>query len=281
MLAFGHVSNWTYALAVGVTLTAGATLADAPQRVVSMNLCTDQLALMLADEGQLIAVSDIASDPLTSAMHEEAAGFPVTHGGAEEIFLLQPDLVLAGIYSDPVAIAMLRSLGIEVAQIDIANRLSDIPDRAREIGELLGRTDAAERLIAEFQADLSRLAGPEGGPRAAFYYPNGYTLGTGSLSHDIITHVGLTHIADELSRSASGRVALELMVLADPELIIGSLPYPGASRSEEILRHPALLSLTEQARGAFSGPDWICGTPRVVGALAHMAAIRADIEANQ
>jgi iron complex transport system substrate-binding protein len=76
-------------------------------------------------------------------------------------------------------------------------------------------------------------------------------------------------------------VALELMVLAAPDLVIGTAPYPGASRSEEILRHPALRSLTEAGPGAVSGPDWICGTPHVVRALAEMADIRAEIEAGR
>jgi iron complex transport system substrate-binding protein len=120
--------------------------AEAPGRVVSMNLCTDQLALMLAREGQLISVSDIARDPLTSAMHLEAAAYPVNHGGAEEIFLLQPDLVLAGVWSDPATVAMLRGLGIEVAQIDVANSLADIPDLVREVGRLLDRETEAEAL---------------------------------------------------------------------------------------------------------------------------------------
>jgi iron complex transport system substrate-binding protein len=264
------------ALAVALPLRA-----ETPQRVVSMNLCTDQLALMLADEGQLVSVSDIAQDPLTSAMHREAAAYPINFGGAEEIFLLQPDLVLAGVWSDPTTIAMLRSLGIEVAQIDVASSLADVPDRVRDVGTLLGREQAAEALIRTFETDLARLAGPDDGPRAAFYYPNGYTLGTGTLSHDIITHVGFIHIADELGRGTSGRVALELMVMATPDLVIGAEPYPGASRSEEILRHPALRSLQEQARGADSGPDWICGTPHVVQALAEMAGIRAEIETGQ
>jgi iron complex transport system substrate-binding protein len=243
-----------------------------------MNLCTDQLALMLAAEGQLISVSDIAQDPLTSAMHREAAAYPINYGGAEEIFLLQPDLVLAGVWSDPTTVGMLRSLGIEVAQIDVANSLADVPSRVREVGTLLGQEDQAEALIGAFETNLARLAGPDHGPRAAFYYPNGYTLGTGTLSHDIITHAGFTHIAEELGRSTSGRVALELMVMATPDLVIGTQPYPGASRSEEILRHPALRSLQEQARGTASGPDWICGTPHVVQALAELAALRDQIE---
>jgi iron complex transport system substrate-binding protein len=146
---------------VGLALTATAGLADTPQRVVSMNLCTDQLALMLADEGQLISVSDIAQDPLTSAMHREAAAYPINYGGAEEIFLLQPDLVLAGVWSDPTTVAMLRSLGIEVAQIDVANSLADVPDpECGKSARLLGQEDQAEALIARSRRTSRGLPGP-------------------------------------------------------------------------------------------------------------------------
>ena len=53
-------------------VTSAADAQTAPLRVVSMNLCTDQLAMMLADEGQLISVSDIATDPNMSPMAEAA-----------------------------------------------------------------------------------------------------------------------------------------------------------------------------------------------------------------
>ncbi len=265
-------------LALAAVLAGTAALADdPPRRVVSMNLCTDQLSMMLAAEGQLVSVSAIARDPLSSVMHEAAGDYPVNHGGAEEIYLLQPDLVLAGAWSDPATVSMLRRLGIEVVQIDIATRLGDIAERVAEVGALLGREAEAQSLIRRFETDLAALAGPPGGPRAAFYYPNGYTLGTGSLSHDILGHAGFTHIVEELGRDASGRVALELLVVAAPDLVIGSTPYPGASRSEEILRHPALRTLLSASEGMTSGPEWVCGTPHVTGALATLAARRAEI----
>ncbi|MCU4652227.1 ABC transporter substrate-binding protein [Roseibacterium sp. SDUM158016] len=261
-------------------MTAAAQ-ADAPERVVSMNLCTDQLAMMLAAEGQLVSVSAIAADPLSSPMHAEAAAYPQNRGGAEEIYLLQPDLVLAGVWSDPATVSMLRRLGIEVAQLDTADSLAEVSERVAEMGRILGREAQAQTLIRRFETDLEALAGPHEGPRAAFYYPNGYTLGRGTLGHDLLTHAGFTHVVEELGRDASGRVALELLAVAAPDMIIGTEPYPGASRSEEILRHPALRALVETAHGTVSGPDWVCGTPHVVRALAGLAQDRAAIQAGQ
>jgi iron complex transport system substrate-binding protein len=246
-----------------------------------MNLCTDQLAMMLAGEGQLVSVSAVARDPLSSAMAEEAMAIPANGGGAEEIFLLRPDLVLAGMWSDPATLEMLGRLGIEVARVAVADRLDEIPERIAEIGALLGREAEAETLIRRFETDLARLAGEAGGPGAAFYHPNGYTLGTDTLGHDILLHAGFRHVVEEMGRDASGRVALELLILAAPDLVIGSTPYAGASRSEEILRHPALRSLLARAHGTTSGPGWICGTPKVLDALADLGRTRARKEAGE
>jgi iron complex transport system substrate-binding protein len=77
---------------------ATSTLA-APQRVMSLNVCTDQLAMQLAAPGQLVSVSFLASDPDMSAMAEEAKQYPKNRGMAEEVFLRHPDLVVTGTYS--------------------------------------------------------------------------------------------------------------------------------------------------------------------------------------
>ena len=257
-------------------IMVGAAHADAPMRVVSMNLCTDQLAMLLAAPNQLISVSDIASDPRMSPMAEQAGDYPVNHGQAEEIFLLSPDLVLAGVYSDPVVISMLRRLGVRVEQIGLVNALDQVPTRIEEVGALLEQEAAAQTIIAQYETDLANIIPPQTGPRAEFYYPNGYALGTGTLSNDILTTAGFRHIAAEMGRGHSGRLALELMVLTDPDLMIHAELYPAASRSEEIMTHPALQALP--AAVTSSNSDWICGTPVVVSALSRLVALRLELE---
>src|SRR5690606_34859374 len=86
------------AILLALVCAAGAASA-APARVVSMNVCTDQMAMLVAADGQLRSVTHLATDPQTSAMVDEAKAFPVNHGLAEEIFLMRPDLVLAGTYT--------------------------------------------------------------------------------------------------------------------------------------------------------------------------------------
>jgi len=261
----------------GLVAGAMATAARAvpPARVVSINLCTDQLAMLLAGPGQLVSVSRLAADPMSSAMPEAARAYPLNSGHAEEVFLMRPDLVLAGRYSDPATLDMLRRLGVRVEQVDITESLDQVPERLRQVGRALGREETAEAMAAAFDADLDRLAPPEGAhPIAAFYYANGYTLGEGTLADDIVAHAGLANLARLLNRSGGGRLSLEQLVMAGPDLLILSRPYPGDSRAEEILSHPALRALSAAEDPAFGGADWVCGTPKVLNAVAEMAARR-------
>ena len=234
-----------------------------PQRVVSLNLCTDQLAMLLAAPGQLISVSRLASDPRSSAMSREAASWPRNAGQAEEIFLLNPDLVLAGRYTARATVSMLERLGIPVQRFDPASGLDEVPDRIAKMGEALGREAAATALIARFEADLLSLRYEVGAARAAIYQANGYTLGSGTMAADIMEAAGLRNVMAD--RPGGGRLPLELLVIRAPDMLITSTPYPGASRSEEILSHPVLQAMALPR--ANTGPDWICGTPYVLRAI--------------
>lgn len=64
-----------------------ANAADIAQRVVSINVCTDQLAMLLAREGQLQSVSYLSRDPQLSVMADKAERLPINHAQAEEVFL--------------------------------------------------------------------------------------------------------------------------------------------------------------------------------------------------
>ena len=265
------------ALCLSLAVLGGAAPADtAPRRVVSINLCTDQLAMMLAAPGQLVSVSDLAADPHSSAMAEAARAYPVNHGRAEEVYLLDPDLVLAGAYTARATVEMLRGVGIEVVQFDPASSLADTRDRLAQMARVLGQEARGAALIARFDARLAVLS--ETGtdrPRAALYHPNGYTLGGGTLSDDILQAAGFRNLAREIGITGGGTVPVETLVMAAPDLLISGTPLPGASRSEAVLEHPALDSLRAARAGLrITSPSWICGTPHALDAVDRLVQAR-------
>ncbi len=227
-----------------------------------MNLCTDQLAMLVAAPGQLASVSWLAADPSVSLMVDQAQAVGLNHGSAEEVFLDSPDLVLAGTYSTGPAVEMLRRLGIRVETLPPANSVEDIRSGIIQMGELLEQPDRAAAVLARFDADLAGVApGPE--RLAATYGANGMTTGPESLSAEIMHRAGLVLLADRLGLPG-GHVPLELLVMAAPELLVTGDRFDPPSRAESITDHPAFRAIPA-ARVTVADRDWICGLPAVAG----------------
>lgn len=280
MSVFVQTSRLSLILAFVGALIGAPAFADAPKRVVSMNLCTDQLAMLIAAKGQLLSVSQLASDPRSSAMAGQAAAYQTNHGRAEEIYLLQPDLVLAGTYTARATVRMLERLGINVVTFDITNSLDAIPDQMTQMGHVLGQDATAAQLVAGFQATVSRYrAKVANRPTAALYHANGYTSGDRSLAGEILTLAGFENVAASAGYAGGGVMPLEVLAMAQPRAVIQSAPYKGGSRAEEIMDHPVVAALRKDGEaGGLTDHDWMCGTPYVLQAIADMTDFRRRVQ---
>lgn len=253
----------------------GASASDAPS-VVSVNVCTDQLVMLLAEPSQIVSLSDLSGDPRSSVMAAAAAHFAKNNSQAEVIALQNPDVVVAGDYSDPSLVALLRSIGIDVVQFPITTSLQDIPDDIRRMGDVLGQGDKADVLADRLERDLAALATASAdAPLGAFFLPNGFSLGAGTLSHDILSAGGARNLSVELGFEGNGTLSLEQVVFYQPDLLIGSQPFSGFSLSEEIAVHPALVNYPV----LLTSVEWVCGTPFVMDAIASVREQITDMTA--
>lgn len=262
-------------LALSGAAAAEPAAAPAPQRVVSINLCTDQLAMALAAPGQLISVSALAADPGVSLMADEAAGYPVNHGRAEEIYLLRPDLVLASSFTTPATLSMLRRLDVPVATFAPETSLDGIRASIVQMGETLGRQTAAEEMARDFDRDLAALRRPPdpNAPLAATWRANGYMTGTATLESDVLRAAGFALLAERLGMEFGAMIPLELLLMADPDAIVSGPPASAPARAEDVVRHPA-LARSGAARIEVEGREWVCGLPQVLDAVARLDAAR-------
>jgi iron complex transport system substrate-binding protein len=254
---------------VNVALLLWATLTCAePQKIVSLNLCTDQLLMLLADPNQIASLSKIVDDPNVSFLAKKAAEFRKNRGDAEEIFMNSPDLVVAGVYTEKATVQILQSLGVRVEIFPIEQNFDDIVENIRKMGLLVGHSDRAKRMINDFNIRLEELrSGITERPRAAIYSANGYTTGTDTMSGQILKTAGFQNITEEVGMSFGGTLPLETLVMLQPDFVITGKAYPGHSRSEEILKHPALRPFKGITQ---TDAKWICGTPAVLDAVAEL-----------
>ena len=246
-----------------------AALAAGAERVVSINLCTDQLAMMLARPGQLLSVSYLAQDPMSSVMVEKAGDYPTNRGLAEDVFILQPDVVVAGEWTTPATAEMLERLGVRVERFPLAKTPEEIAAVLRKMGAVLGQEGEADRQADAFLAAIARLREERSEVgRAALYGANGFTSGSDSLSTLILELAGFENITAELGRASSGYLSLEELVLADPDHIVRGRRFPGVSRSESVIDHPALAGLAPQSE---ANAGWVCGLPQILAAVEGLA----------
>lgn len=253
-----------FLLAGSLWLAMPAPAEPAPRRVVSINVCTDQLAMLIAGDGQLHSVSALARDPNSSTMTEEAQAYAVNHSLAEEIFLMKPDLVLAGTFSSRATVGLLRTLGITVEEFAPARSFDNVRENILRVGMLLDRRERAAELVAELDAGLAALAAePPSGRSIALYDANSYTTGKGTLANEIFRAAGLVNVAEEMGITGSGRVPLEMLIVARPDIVASSFrDYGAPALAQENFVHPAFAALEAQSQPvAVPVPNMICGAP--------------------
>ncbi len=245
----------------------------APARVVSINLCTDQMAMLLAGDSQLVSVSNLAADPAVSAMADEARRYTLNHGLAEEVFLMKPDLVLAGSYTTRETVNLLKRLGIPVAEFDPEASFEDVRENILRMGHLLGHEQAAGSLVAEMDETLAALtAAPASHETAALYFANGYTSGEGTLAGDLVARAGLENIGISAGIDGLGRLPLERLVMAAPDVIIGGgSGYDAPALAEASFAHPAFRAAAAKAELVdLPSRLTICGGPFNLAAVARL-----------
>lgn len=250
-----------------------------PKRVVSMNLCTDQLALMLAKPGQLLSVSSYSHRKRSSLLYEEAIKLPVNFSQAEDIAYMKPDVVLAGSFTSLNSVQMLKRLGIRVEQFKSSQSFADIRTNVLRMGAILGRQEQAKAMVATFDARLASLRSAYKGqkrPLLGTYEANAYVVGERSLAHAIIRAAGYRNLGKELGFSYGGKLPLESLLFHNPDyLLTWDRWSANPIKSEEVLDHPVIQKhFGAGKRISQPSKGWICGTPYVIDAIEALAAVR-------
>ena len=250
-----------------------AALSDAV-RVASLNLCTDQLVLALADPEQIVSVTFLSRHGESSFMAEQAHNHRVNYGQAEELIAPEPNLVVTLTYTQPTTLRLLEHLGFELELFAPASTIKDVTANIRRMAALLGQQARGEQTVKLMQtrlASLTTVSKPDT-QRGLLYEPNGYTAGEQTLRGELIRLAGWHNIASEVGIKGVGVIGLETLILAGPDRLILSPYAPGTqSLGQRILEHPAVRAVTGRQEPLIVSPKlWMCGGPMNVEAVARL-----------
>lgn len=269
---------------VAATLLVAAAHADVerPARVVSLNVCTDQLLLALADPDQIAGLSRFALSPDISYFADRAAEYPILRGGAEDVLLIDPDLVLAGTFTSRSTREILAAAGYPVEAVAPARSIADGKEQIARIAALLGHPDRGAELVRRIEAaERAARESPALDASAVYYQRRGFVSGAESLMTELFAIVGLENAAGRLGRNRTGPVRLESIVATPPDILVVSDTRPAAEdQGLALILHPALAdAVPEDRRIAVPERLTICGGPSLPEAIGTLAEGVARIAA--
>jgi iron complex transport system substrate-binding protein len=255
-----------FAFAFAISLAAIGSAEAAPSRVASLNLCTDELLLTLADPRQIVSVTHLAQQPAETPLWKQARRYRRNDGSLVSVAGLRPDLVLTmgGGARDRARIA--QRLGIPTLDLPYPQSLADIETSVRTVASALGRPAAA----AAWQARMERLkrARPARQADSIWLGGGGRTVAAGGLAAQWMALAGLRQ------RAVTGdRVSLEQLLVSPPAMLLRSDYRSGQYSAEQRwLSHPLARGVNRSRSLVTDGRLWTCMGPALAGEIERLRA---------
>ena len=229
-------------LAICAGVRVGPAVAAALPRVASMNACTDQLLLTLADPAQIVGLSRYSHDRFQS-FEPDASRYRKLSGGAEDILVLKPDVVAASLFDKRSTRELLKANGLHVVEFSVPRTLDEAKDQIRRMGDIVGHPDRAAAEIARLDDAVARARRAATGKhyRVLPLSRRGWVSGRDSLVSSLLGEAGLLNAAEDLGVGFGGYASLEAIVSAGADFILVSDAGDHAEdEGRAFLLHPAL-----------------------------------------
>ncbi len=256
------------ALAASLAVAAAVPAGAAPRRVVSLNLCTDELLLMLGQPSQVASVTHLSHKPAETVLWRQARRYPLNDGSLLSVARLRPDLVLTmgGGSGDKLAIA--RRIGMRVVDLPYPQSLADIERSIATVATALGRGAAGRNLLKRMAA--LRRTQPARRIDTVWLGGGGRSVAATGLAAQWMGLAGLRQ------RALPGdRISLEELLTRPPRLLLRSdyreSQYSGEQRW---LRHPLARSARSRTI-ATDGRRWTCMGPSLIGEILRLRSLPA------
>ncbi|HEX8194067.1 MAG TPA: ABC transporter substrate-binding protein [Allosphingosinicella sp.] len=259
MRAFAFVSALSLAACTAAEAPAPRDGAAAsPLRVASLNLCTDELLLSLADPEQIVSVTHLSQQAAETPLWREARRHPMNDGSLVSAARHRPDLVLAmgGGARDRLRIA--ERLGIRTVDLPYPASLDDVEQGIRTVAAALGRPERGEALVARIRG-LRRTA-PAEEVDTIWLGGGGRTVAADGLEAQWMRLAGLAQ------RPLQGdRVSLEQLAARPPAVLLRSDYRAGQySASQRWLGHPLAAAADRSRILHAEGRRWTCMGPPMI-----------------
>ena len=255
------------------------SLVPSPQRIVSINLCTDELLLQLVGPERVVALTKFSADPEVSTVASQAKDIKKIQGGIEDVQACRPDLLVGGRFSHKETLRFFERSGIPVLTFGLPKNFEDIYADIRKLAEAAGAPEKGEAIIRGMQDELAILKpkitpgvhsrGDLGRKRAFFFQSGGFVPGSGTFENAIMEAARLENLAASMGIRDYGSLSLEKLIEMKPDVVIfASDQRKRPTVRGEVLTHPAIRRALPHVK-TVTLPSAIlnCGSPASVEAV--------------
>ncbi|RLT23245.1 MAG: hypothetical protein DWI45_04990 [Chloroflexi bacterium] len=251
------------------------TISAAPQRIVALTPASVETLATLSLTDRVVGIAECTCTPDTLAAIPVVAGYEGVD--LEQLIALEPDLVFVGGsgFTSADAITAMRTANLTVVTID-PKGVDGVYRTLRLIGDAVGASIPAAKLVASVRADIARLATliPAGARPKVFYEIDAtstiYGLAPDDYAAELITLAG----GEPVTSGSAGvyEIALETLVAAAPQVILlGDAAY--GTTAAAVAARPGWSAIPAVAGGAIRPVDGDLVTtpgPRLAAALAAL-----------
>ena len=254
----------------GITVSATSTY-TAPKRIASLNLCTDELLLSLADPDQIISLTWLAREESLSAFFEPARPYHQNNGRASDVIPLNPDLVFLSEYFPANALGILETVGIKSVVVPEPRTTKQLLENIRVMSSAIDQVKKGEKLISLFSSRLKSIAEDTSRQKtsALLLSPGIASFGSSAVKIEILKMLNIRVLNQEKPSLANRYLSIEELTRSSPDFVIidkYSSDYP--SVSEEILKHPLIESSLKTIE--VEAKDWLCSTHNLLDTIKHI-----------
>jgi iron complex transport system substrate-binding protein len=267
-------------LAVALALMLAAQAPVAAPRIASINPCVDAILIRVADPAQIVGISHYSQDPRsTSIPMEVAMRFHATSGTAEEIVVLQPDLVMSGQHVAPSTILALERMKIRIVKYRVAESIDESLEQIRAIAASVGHPERGELLATQIERAVAGARVRDDRSFSALIWQGGGMVpGTGTLADELLRLAGFKNMSAEYGLRKWDVLPLEYLLNHPPNLVLSMSRDEAAS--DRMLGHPAVQELAKEvAFRTYPFRLLSCAGPNIIEATARLADIRRELVA--
>jgi len=228
---------------VTLTDTAGneVTIEQEPQKIISIQTSTTEIAFALGLGDKIIGVSDYCNYP-EEVNNKEKVGAQTMN--AEKILQLMPDLILVTDYHQEKHANILeqfRQVGSKVIVIGSASSFEDAYQHMRIIAKATATEEKAEEIITDMKTRLEAIkekAKAITQPKKVWIEvapaPDIFTTGKGTFLHEMLESIHATNVAGD--QVGWIKFTEEQAVNLMPEVIITTYGYYVDNPAEDVLK---------------------------------------------